>query len=389
MHMLSNSSKHMNKNVKYWIWLSSIPGMGAVKFYRLMKHFGNPKALWDIKNFNYLRIKGLDTKTAQRILSKEYKDKTDEYLDLIKKYGINVLTIKDDNYPANLRNIYDPPPVIYERGQLLEQDEVAVAVVGSRKATPGGIHRAEKLAKELAARGVTIVSGMARGIDSAAHRGALAAGGRTIAVLGCGVDTVYPPENRELAYKIISNGAVISEFPPGEPPRPLNFPARNRIISGLSKGVVVVEAGEKSGALITVDFALEQGREVFAVPGNIDSCLSVGTNRMIKDGAKVVTGIDDILEELKFTLPISKIRGTEKDMRAETTQSTVRVEEKFAEIGSDERKILDCILTQPKHIDNIVAESGCDAGTVSSILTMLELKGMIRQLPGSVFVVDN
>lgn len=379
----------MRKDLKYWMWLSSIPGIGASKFHRLVEHFQSPEKLWNARQIEYGRIKGLDAGTAHKILAREYKDKISIYFDRIKKYNINVFTVKDEGYPSNLLSIYDPPPVLYVRGRLIREDENAVAIVGSRKATPYGLHMARKIAGELARQGITVVSGMARGIDSAAHSGALAAGGRTIAVLGCGVDTVYPPENRELMDKIIENGAVVSEFVPGEPPKKLNFPARNRIISGLSRGVVVAEAGKKSGALITADFALEQGREVFALPGDNNGSVSAGTNALIDDGAKPVAGAEDILEELGWEMNTACRRPTCSSASSGKEICAVNAEKRTAELAENEKRVLSSILTRPKHIDDIVAECGYDAGTVGFILTMLELKGMIRQLPGAVFIVDS
>ena len=295
----------------------------------------------------------------------------------------------DSTYPPNLKNIYDAPPVVYLRGEISDADENAVAIVGSRKATPYGLKVAEKLAGELSALGITIVSGMARGIDSAAHKGAISAGGRTIAVLGCGVDIVYPCENRQLMNKIIFNGGVLSEYPPGEPPQKLNFPARNRIISGLSKGVIIVEAGQISGALITADFALEQGREVFAVPGNIDSYYSQGTNKLIKQGAKLVGCIDDILEEINIKIDDIKRAERIQCVIKDTLECIEKCEGRYNGIDECQKKILQCIAYGHKHIDNVAIETGMDIGTTSFLLTMLEVKGLVKQLPGMIYLLDN
>jgi len=290
-------------NLKYWVWLSSIEGIGSRRIHNLLQHFGMPKNIWDASEGELAGAPDIGYKLASAVYSPENKKAVDRLLSKIDKEGIRVLTLESPDYPSNLKNIYDPPPVLYLKGSLLPDDTLALGVVGSRTATAYGLKTAQELALGLASRGITVVSGMARGIDTMAHTGALAGGGRTIAVLGSGIDVVYPPENKRLYEKIQKSGAVISEFIPGTKPLAGNFPARNRIISGLSLGVIVVEAAEKSGSLITADFALEQGREVFAVPGNISSGQSVGTNNLIKQGAKIVTRIEDILEEFEYLSP--------------------------------------------------------------------------------------
>lgn len=387
----------MKDDLKYWIWLSSIPGVGVAKFNKLVNKFGSPKEVWNEVRHKNPKISDINPKILQNMQDKIYIEKLDEYFEKIKNYDINVITVKSDMYPKNLKNIYDPPPILYLRGKIGTGDENSIAIVGSRRATPYGLKVTEHLAKELAALGVTIISGMARGIDSCAHKGAIAGAGRTIAVLGCGVDIVYPRENVQLMNNIISQGAVISEYPPGAEPQKLNFPARNRIISGLAKGVIVVEAGEKSGTLITVDFALEQGREVFVVPGNINSSESQGTNRLIKEGAKPVTCIDDILEEIDLGIrggrdgsyrsfgPAPNFLNTIQD----TWESIEKAEGPFKDIDLNERNILKCVVYGQKHIDDIALESGIDIGTTSFLLTMLEVKGFIKQHPGMIYSLDN
>lgn len=278
--------------------------------------------------------------------------------------NIKETPLSDVFYPKNLKNIYDPPDPLYVKGRIVPGDDIAVAIVGSRKASLYGLKTCEKLAYELAGMGVTIVSGLARGIDSAAHRGALKAGGRTIAVFGCGLDYIYPSENKKLAEEIEQNGALVSEFPAGAMPLPYNFPKRNRIISGLSLGVVVVEASKDSGALITADFALEQGREVFAVPGKIDASTSTGTHRLIKEGAKLVEGADDILEELNLK---------------STVQSSPMPN---AGIDEYEQKIYSILSDEPKYIDEITKEANLVSSEVCDILLRLQLKKLIKELPG-------
>jgi DNA processing protein len=291
---------------------------------------------------------------------------------LLKEAGGKIITLKDDVYPKRLREIYDPPPLLYVRGELKEEDELAISIVGSRKTSPYGRWITEKMSQELVRHGVTIVSGMARGIDALAHSGAISGGGRTIAVLGCGVDVIYPSENRSLFAKIIDHGAVLSEFSMGSPPEGGHFPKRNRIISGLSIGVVVVQASAESGSLITASYALEQGREVFAVPGNIGAEGSRGTHQLIKEGAKLVESSEDILEEI---LPqwkrerggTQKVEGPERDLTEEESMLYERLGE------------------TPLHIDVLIRESQFDPGKVSSLLLNLELKGLVSQWPGKCF----
>jgi DNA processing protein len=280
--------------------------------------------------------------------------------------GFSVVDLRDPDYPALLKKIHYPPQRLYLRGRLIS-DEICVAVVGARQASSYGKMVAGYLGEELARRGIAVASGMARGVDTAAHRGALRGGGRTIAVLGCGIDIVYPRENRALMEEIAESGAVITEFPPGEEPKPWHFPARNRIISGMALGTVVVEAGERSGSLITANFALEEGRDVFAVPGQIRSPGSRGTHALIKQGARLVEDIRDILEEL--SLPIEN-RG--KPRRAPPT--------------FEERKILDCLGGGGRHTDELIAESGMSAAQVTALLAVMELKGLVQREPGNIFM---
>lgn len=287
----------MKEDLIYWVWLSSLPGIGSVRSQQLLELFGSPRNLWYAKKRELEKVHFLTGGMINQITGFPLKVLAEKHLETIHKYNIRVVRIIDESYPLLLKNIYDPPIVIYVRG-ILDADEKAIAVVGSRNATAYGNIIAGVLAGEITRQGITVVSGMAKGIDSSAHKGALKSGGKTIAVLGCGPDIVYPPENHQLMERIIHSGAIITEYVPGTPPIRGNFPARNRIISGISMGVAVVEANEKSGSLITAEFALEQGREVFAVPGNVNSGNSTGTNRLIRDGAKIVTDVKDIFEEL-------------------------------------------------------------------------------------------
>lgn len=287
----------MESNLEYWIWLSSLVKITPRKRLALLKYFGDPVGLWQAGE-NELRASQLCTsKIISYIMDKDMRKGAGELIKGVFACGADVITFNEPSYPKALKYTADPPAVLYCIGRMMPE-ELCVAVVGSRKATWYGLDMSKKLSSELARHGVTIVSGMARGVDSRAHYGALEAGGRTIAVLGCGVDVVYPKENRSLMDEICKKGAVISEYLPGTEPIPINFPARNRIISGLSQGVIIVEASEKSGSLITADYALEQGRDVFAVPGNISSVNSSGTNRLIREGARIITCAGDVLDEI-------------------------------------------------------------------------------------------
>ncbi|MBN3039340.1 MAG: DNA-processing protein DprA [Candidatus Omnitrophica bacterium] len=289
-----------------------------------------------------------------------------------KKSPIKILNFADEEYPINLKYIFDPPASLNIKGSLLKEDSIAIAVVGSRRATYYGQHNAENLAFHLAAKGITIVSGLARGVDSAAHRGALKAGGRTIAVLGSGVDVIYPPENSKLAEDVARNGAVISEFPLGTPPFKQNFPRRNRIISGMSLGIVVIEAAKRSGALITANFALEQGREVFAIPGKIGSLTSQGTHSLIKDGAKLVESVEDIIEE------IESLRIYQDVKKQEALP--------LPGLSEEEKQIYDNITKEPSYIDDIMEKVIFSHGKLLNCLLRLEHKGLIKELPGKQFI---
>ena len=297
---------------------------------------------------------------------------------------IKEITIDDAEYPKNLRNIHTPPKQLYVNGTLLEQDEMAVAIVGSRRATPYGLETAEKLGFELAARGVTVVSGMAIGIDSAAHRGALKAKGRTIAVMGSGHNIIYPPQNEKLYEEIAKTGAVVTEYEADDEPFPGHFPARNRIISGLSLGVVVVEAAKDSGALITANFAAEQGRTVFAVPGKVSSATSSGTNELIRDGACLIQSVDDILQELS----IKEIKTVSEEGRGAIDEKISRQTKAYIynALTDDERRIYKNLSDEPIHVDEILEKTGMEHAKASKVLLDLELKRLITQLPGKQFV---
>ncbi len=359
--------------LKYWLAWNKITAIGPKRFYKLIKHFSSLEDAWKAAPEEISVVLNLPHKISARIFEEKKNIDLNEELDLLERNRAKVLTIEDNLYPEKLKEIYDPPPVLYLKGSITEADQNSISIVGSRKATYYGKMVAENLSKDLALVGLTIISGMARGIDTAAHRGALSTDGRTIAVLGGGLDYIYPPENRKLAREIEERGALITEFPFTTLPERQNFPRRNRIISGLSLGTVVVEAGEKSGALITADFALQQGREVFAVPGNITSTLSQGTHNLIKQGAKLVNNYQDILEEfpllIRQKLPESKLDRREQPL-----------------LSAEEKIIYTLLNNEPTQIDKIIEASKLSAAKVSEILLNLELKDLIKEIEGKKFI---
>jgi len=364
------------EDITDWIALNMIPGVGGATFRRLVKFFGSPGVALKASIKDLSQIKGLTPAICQSIA--EYRDSISiqRELDMIQRRGCKVITIRDESYPANLKAIYDPPPVLYVRGELLSTDSLSVSMVGTRTASPYGKMVAEKLSAQLAARGITVVSGMAYGIDTEAHKGALSGGGRTIAVMGNGLDIVYPSRNAGLLEQIINSGAAISEFPMGMKPLKNNFPRRNRIISGLSLGTLVVEASKQSGALITADYALDQGREVFAVPGQIFSEMSGGTHDRIKQGAaKLVESVEDILDEL----PSHALQPlAEEDIKTKEEQIEVQ-------LSGAEDAVWKVVSSTPIHIDDISKEAALPSYKVSAALVMLELKGLVQQSAGKMF----
>ncbi len=362
--------------LRFWLALNAVPGLGARRAKLLLEQFGGPRAVLEAPRSELRKVPGIGPELTQGITTwKKYVDLEKE-LRLIEKHRVEVIVVDDSSYPKNLAKIFDPPLLLYMKGKFLPRDWIAVAIVGSRRPSLYGRRIAEKLGRELAARGLTVVSGLARGIDSAAHKGALSGGGRTVAVLGSGLDVVYPPENRGLMEEISPRGAVISEFPMSTFPDRGNFPRRNRIVSGLSLGVVVVEAAQRSGALITVDCALEQGREVFALPGKVDSLTSRGTNRLIQQGAKLVTTSEDIIEELE---PIWASLLPEREMRDEDELSLPPLKE-------EEGKVYELLSDEPRHIDSLIRGSGFPAGRIASLLLMLQMKKLVKELPGKMFI---
>lgn len=356
----------------YWLgWQVLLSGM-AKRIWSLVERFGSARAAWLASERDLVEIGGFSREAAVSISQRRARVDLGEELKRLENGKIDYVLYDEPAYPEMLRGIFDPPPGLFVKGTLPPADALAVAIVGSRRPTPYGLAVAEKMAGELARAGVVVVSGMARGIDSSAHVGALSAGGPTVAVLGCGVDVVYPRENQRLMEKIMAGGAVLSEFAPGSPPEAWHFPVRNRIISGLCKATLVVEAGERSGALITADCALEQGRDVLAVPGNIGSPLSKGPNRLIKQGARLVEGVEDILEEI----------GVSSLFKAGAGKAPL-----LHQLTKEEKTVFQLLSHEPAHLDELVARSRLQAQEILACLMFLEIKGLARQLPGKFYVL--
>ncbi|MEO8612564.1 MAG: DNA-processing protein DprA [Chloroflexota bacterium] len=352
----------MVSDPKYWLGFSLVPEIGPKRLANLLNWFDDLSSAWGASEGQLLQS-GLEKLPTQNLLHIRKQINLDGELAKVERVGARLITLASDEYPAMLKKLPDAPTILYIRGTLRSDDNHALSIVGTRKATTYGRDAAYHLAKQLAGQGVTVISGMAHGIDSAAHKGALEGGGRTLAVMGCGVDVIYPSDHQKLAEQIMSCGALISEFPIGMHPEARNFPRRNRIISGLALGVLVVEAPEKSGAMITATTAADQGREVFATPGNIFNPMSVGTNRLIQDGAKLVIDVRDILNELKIV---------------HTAVQTQAVTERIAPANNTEVELLRYLGADPLHIDELVRLCGLPVSTVSSTLTILELKGLAR-----------
>ncbi len=351
--------------------LHSIKGMGHRSLMKINQDFGSFSRFLNI-NTTQLRSSFLPAYVVDEFIAVRLKIDPLSYLDDLEVRGIEVAAINESTYPEALRNIHNPPAIIYYRGSIAAAGSLCMAVIGARAATIYGKKTARELGQSLAEYHVTVVSGMARGIDREAHWGALDKNGFTIAVLGSGIDVVYPRENYQLYEQICSRGLVISEFPPGTNPEPGHFPMRNRIISGLSRGIIVVEARIKSGALITADFALEQGKDVFAIPGPINSPASAGTNNLIKQGAILVTGIMDIIQEYH-------------DLEARLDSVDVKQEELLL-LDKEESVIIESMSCEPCHFDRLLNITGFDIGQLSSLLLNLELRGIVQSLPGNYYV---
>jgi len=362
------------------VYLLCVEGLGQTRLARLMETFGTAEEVL-ARSKAELRDAGIPEKVAAGIASCRRSKRAAEALKSLERTGARIVSIVDEDYPVLLKFSPQPPAVLFVRGLLYAEEKLVIAIVGTRRATGYGRAAAERLARELAARGVVVVSGAARGIDTLAHKGALGGGGRTIAVLGCGIDIAYPPENAELFDRIAAQGAVVSEFLPGVSPAPGLFPRRNRIIAWLSHGVVAVEAGAKSGALITARWAADAGREVFAVPGGIFTQQSRGTNRLLRDGAKLVSRVEDILEEFGSVYRSVSLTDTQ-----DTPLPAASPSRPEPVLTDEERRIYKLLGPEPLHVDNLVDKLKIPSDRLLPTLLTMELKGIVKQLPGMRFV---
>jgi len=367
--------KTSSDKIRSWLGLYLISGLGNSAFRHLLEQFVTPDGVFKAGFSELVKVNGIGKEIARKIMDRQFSSDPEEEMKKVEENNARIITYSDPFYPKPLKELHSPPMLLYAKGRDLPINQTFIAVVGSRNATHYGKKAAEKIGFGLARRGVGVVSGMAKGIDSAAHKGCLRGKGFTIAVIGTGIDQIYPATNKALSEQIAEHGTVISEFPMGSPPEPRNFPIRNRIISGLSRGVAVVEATRNSGSLITASLALEQGRDVFAVPGSIDSFKSTGTHFLIKQGAGLIENSDDILEELGLGYrPVQQ----KCDFGG--------MSDAMPELKESEKKIYRILGDYPIHIDEIVRQGGMDAAEASSVLMELELKGLTRQLMGKMFV---
>ena len=367
----------MQSDYALWVALTRVKGLGCVTFKKLAAHFADPTAAFSSTVSELSAIDGLDASVIEGLLRFAQWQEVEQEIRRVEQAGATLIPFTAAAYPPRLRMIADPPPLLYAKGRLCAEDNKAVAVIGSRSASEYGRRVARNLCRELASLGFTVVSGMARGLDGAAHEATLSAGGRTIAVLGSGVDRPYPPEHEELYHQISENGAVLSDFPMGTGPLAFNFPARNRLISGLSLGVVVVEATEKSGSLITAALALEQGREVFAVPGEVGASRSRGTHRLIRQGAKLVETAADIIEEIAPQL-LNRARVCATGAQRALPQQA----------RAEARRVLALLQERSAQIDEVIERSGLSPAQVSEVLLELELQGYVRQLAGKRYTAE-
>jgi DNA processing protein len=365
---LASRSAQVGDTRQYWVAFSLVKGIGAVRFQAVLNYFGDPQIAWGAPT-EALRQAGLSDKIIENLVRTRDQVDLDKLWEEMEQKNISILIQQDESYPKRLNEIDQPPPVLYTQGNINPDDEWSVAIVGTRRVTAYGRQVAEDIAGRLARNGLTIISGLARGVDSIAHQAALDAGGRTLAVLGSGLDRIYPPENRQLAEQIKANGAIISEFSPNTPPEASNFPQRNRLISGLSLAVLVIEAGIKSGALITAAFAADQGREVFAVPGNITSPGSMGTNRLIQNGAHPLLSAEQVLEILELSM-VAEHRSARVALPSDAVEA----------------QLFEILGVEPLHIDEVTNRTEIPVEKVTASLALMELKGMVRQVGGMQYI---
>ncbi|MGA1980386.1 MAG: DNA-processing protein DprA [Sedimentisphaerales bacterium] len=373
-------------DIEKWLKLIRADNVGPVTFAKLIKHFGSPDRALGASVSELAEVDGIGFKTAEQIAATRNKFDIAAELELADKLGVWIINLDDERYPSLLKQIYDPPPILYIKGSLTAADNLAISIVGCRRCSLYGQEQSSQFAHFLSSAGFTICSGMARGIDTAAHQGALSAGGRTIAVQGCGLANIFPPENKKLFELISDCGACISELPLRYEPLAENFPPRNRIIAGLSLGTIVIEAAPKSGALITAAAALENNREVMAVPGKIDSPLSKGTHQLIKQGAKLVESVEDVMEALGYIGERLQSHVTAAAAKASEMLEKPLFDVSQLNLSIDEKTIYDCLTKEPLHIEQIIAGTNLTPGGINAGLISLRLKGLIRQLPGSLFL---
>jgi DNA processing protein len=371
--------------IENWLKLIRADDVGPVTFGKLLKRFGSVEAVLGASVSGLVKVEGIGARTAERIAASRGKFDSCAELELAARLGVWLVHIEDSRYPAALRQIYDPPPVLYVKGTLDRADNLAVGIVGCRRCSLYGQEQSARLAHLLSASGFTIISGMARGIDTAAHTGALAAEGRTLAVQGCGLSRVFPPENAKLFELISASGACISELPLQAEPLAENFPPRNRIIAGLSLGTIVVEAGLRSGAMITAQAALDSHREVMAVPGKVDSPVSRGPHQLIKQGAKLIETVEDVLEALGYVGEQLKDHAALSAREATRKVEAPLLETARFNLKGPEKTVYEGLGKEPLHLDQLIADTNLPAGTVNASVVSLRLKGLIRQLPGNLF----
>ncbi len=372
--------------IELWLQLFRAEGVGPTLFKRLLEFFGDIERVLGASATQLTKVEGIGHKTAERILRTRHDFDAVKELTLAEKMGVWLVHFADKRYPAALKAIYDPPPVLYVKGTLTRADNLAMAIVGSRRCTHYGTEQANRFSHLLASAGFTITSGLARGIDSAAHRGALSAKGRTIAVQGCGLANVFPPENKKLFEQITESGAVISELPLTYEPLAENFPGRNRIIAGLSMGVLVIEAAPRSGALISAQAALDNNREVLAVPGRIDSPCSVGCHRLIKQGARLIDNVEELMDAIGYIGSDLKDHAASAAVDAERKAAGSLFDLSRLNLSEDEQAVIGQLNSEPVHLEELIARTQLPAGAVHSALIHLQLKGLIKQLPGSLYL---
>ena len=373
-------------DIEKWLKLIRADGLGPTTFSKLIKYFKSADRILGASVSELAKIDGVGYKTAERMAATRNKFDTTAELELAEKLGVWLINLDDERYPPVLKRIYDPPPVLYVKGSLTRADNLSISIVGSRRCSHYGREQSSRFAHFLSSAGFTICSGMARGIDTAAHQGALSADGRTIAVQGCGLANIFPPENNKLFELIAESGACISELPLHFVPQSENFPPRNRIIAGLSLGTIVVEAGLRSGALITARAALENNREVMAVPGKIDSPSSQGAHQLIKQGARLIESVEDVMEALGYIGEQLEEHVSEAAGQAAERMETPLFDIQELKLKPDEKKIYECLNKEPQHIEQIISDTELMPGSVNAGVISLRLKGLIKQLPGSLFV---